>query len=80
MAQSDIYDVAKYLIDAVSTSHWAEVILLLVILVVLGGGGYLLHSKIASNERLMMRLFDMLGFKLKAPPSETEKEDGDKPN
>lgn len=76
----DFNEALKYLLDAVSTSHWAEVILLIVVLLVLVGGVFLIYKRMGSTERVMMRLFDMLAPpRSKAPPSKTEDKDGDKP-
>lgn len=70
MDGSDFFDLAKYLIDAVSTSHWAEVLLLIVVLVTLLGGGFLVYKRMGSTERLILRLLDMLHPGSKAPPPE----------
>lgn len=77
MLAVELNDTLKYLIDAVSTSHWAEVLLLVVLTALFVGGGYLMYKKMESNERILMRLLDMLGFREKAPPPEDK--DGDKP-
>lgn len=74
----DFNDTLKYLIDAVSTSHWAEIILLMVVLIALLGGGFLVYKRMGSTERLIMRMLDILapGHRPRNDGKETE-EDSD---
>lgn len=62
----------QYLIDAVSTSRWAEVILLVVVLIVLLGGGFIIYKRMGTTERIIMRVLDML-----APERRKESDDED---
>lgn len=73
----DPTDVLQYLIDAVSTSRWAEVILLVVVLITLLGGGFLIYKRMGSTERLMMRMLDMLAPGLRNRASKVEDADED---